>query len=187
MIGVWEELQLRPEKGAERLISEYSDRLYKTAYRLCSNSATAEDLVCRTFVQALNNRGSFASEKRYFAWLCTVLINFYRQDLRRKPIGALVYGEDLSDVEATVLSPGEEVVGLDEAELVKKAVGLLSPPLREVVVLYYFEGLGLQEVADILGVPLGTVKFRHHAARKKLCAHVTRLFGEKRGPSLQNG
>lgn len=187
MMEVWEELRSRPEKGAERLISEYSDRLYKTAYRLCSNSATAEDLVCRTFVQALNNQGSFGSEKQYYAWLCKVLVNFYRQDLRRKSTDALVYGEDLSAVEATVLLPSEEVVGLDEAELVKRAVGLLSPPLREVVALYYFEGLSLQEVADILGIPLGTAKFRLHEARKKLCAHVTRLFGEKRDPRQQDG
>ena len=180
MTDIWDELRNRPEKGAERLISEYSDRLYKTAYRLCSNSATAEDLVCRTFIQALSHQGCFESEKKYFAWLCTILVNFYRQDLRRSSSSALVYGEDLSEVESASPTPSEEVVGLDEAALVKKAVGLLSPPLREVVALYYFDGLGLQELANILGLPLGTVKFRLHAARKKLCEHVTRLFGEKR-------
>ena len=121
-----------------------------------------------------------ARSLKYFAWLCTILVNFYRQDLRRSSSSALVYGEDLSEVESASPTPSEEVVGLDEAALVKKAVGLLSPPLREVVALYYFDGLGLQELANILGLPLGTVKFRLHAARKKLCEHVTRLFGEKR-------
>ena len=111
---IWEELESDPDRGAVALVSTYADRLYRLAYRLCSNSATAEDLAFRTLSRALTSVGrDFGDEKAFFAWLCTILVNFYRQDLRRKGANALVFPETLPEVTESCGDRPSHPVGTD--------------------------------------------------------------------------
>lgn len=175
---IWEELESDPDRGAVALVSTYADRLYRLAYRLCSNSATAEDLAFRTLSRALTSVGrDFGDEKAFFAWLCTILVNFYRQDLRRKGANALVFPETLPEVTDTRVLPDAEICARSDHETLRAVVADLSPLLREATVLRYFEDLSIPEIAEILGVPEGTVKFRLHAARQKIRQVLTKRFG----------
>ncbi|MCR5752107.1 MAG: sigma-70 family RNA polymerase sigma factor [Kiritimatiellae bacterium] len=138
---VWEEIRLKPESGARALVEAYSERLYKLAYRLCSNSATAEDLAIRTIARAVRASGEFASEANYFSFLCSILVNLHRDDLRLKGANALVFVEDVPEVHDEVPNPAESLVAKSDADEVRAAVASLSPLLRETVVLRYYSGL----------------------------------------------
>ena len=176
-MSIWEEVEVDPERGAASLVAAYADRLYRTAYRLCSNAATSEDLVFRTLTRAVTASGrAFADERAYFSWLCTILVNFHRQDLRLKGHNALVFSDTLPEVEADAPDPGEALSIRADHEAIREAVASLTPLLRETAVLRYYDDLSVPEIAEVQGVPEGTVKFRLHEARRKVRQILTQRF-----------
>ncbi len=157
-----------PEDGAKALVAAYAERLYRFAYRLCSDPSLSEDLAMRTIVRALGANGSFASEEAYFTFLCAILVNLHRDDLRLKAANALDFMEEPPDAEDARPDPAEALSAKSDAEIVRRAVSRLSPLLREAVVMRYFGGLSVAEIASALAVPEGTVKFRLSEARRKI-------------------
>ena len=117
---IWEEIQVDPEKGAERLVAEYGERLYATAFRICLNETDAEDLVQRTFVQVLRRIGSFKGDSSFVTWMCAILVNFYRMDKRGKARNALVLDETEADERPdTDPDPAESLARRDEAAVLR--------------------------------------------------------------------
>ncbi len=174
---IWE--QLNTEEGAKGLVRDYAGRLYGLAYRLCGNAATSEDLAMRTIERAVRSSGVFASEKAFFAFLCTILVNLHRDDLRLKAANALAFMEKLPEAEDGHPDPAEALALKADAEAIRNAVGRLSPLLRETVVLRYYSDLSIAETANALGVPEGTVKFRLSEARRKIRAILTQRPDDK--------
>ena len=146
----------------------YEGRLYKTAFRLCSNATTAEDLTARTIVQAVRCIDQFDETISFFGWLCKILTNFYRMDVRKKGANALMFMEELPETMDTSPNPAEVLDAKTDALAVRNAVERLSPALREAVVLRYFDELPEAEVAKALETTVGAVKVRLHVARRKL-------------------
>jgi RNA polymerase sigma-70 factor (ECF subfamily) len=176
-VQIWE--QLNTEEGAKGLVRDYAGRLYGLAYRLCGNAATSEDLAMRTIERAVRSSGVFASEKAFFAFLCTILVNLHRDDLRLKAANALAFMEKLPEAEDGHPDPAEALALKADAEAIRNAVGRLSPLLRETVVLRYYSDLSIAETANALGVPEGTVKFRLSEARRKIRAILTQRPDDK--------
>ena len=176
-MDVWEQIRSDPEEGAKALVAAYSGRLYRLAFRLCSDSAMSEDLSMRTLARAVKAQGEFASESAYFSFLCTILVNLHRDDLRLKGANALVFTDAVPDVEDERLDPGEALAAKSDAEAVRLAVSRLSPILRETVVLRYFGGLSVSDMAAALAVPEGTVKFRLSEGRHKIREFLTQRKG----------
>ena len=97
---IWQEIRKDQESGAKRLVSAYGDRLFAAAALLCRNDSDAEELVFRTFEQAIRKVDTFEPTGDFFNWLYAIMLNFRRMDLRRKrveliPLGGLA---DLSSV-----------------------------------------------------------------------------------------
>ena len=159
---VWREIRKSAERGAERLVAEYGDRIYAAATLLCHNDGDAEDLTFRTFEQAVKKIRQFQPTGDFFSWLYRILLNFYRMELRKNRPNIVLVGapQDLPSV--AMENPG------NAEEDVREAVGRLPPPLRETVVLKYFRGLSVEEIAESLSIPPGTVKSRLFTARQIL-------------------
>ena len=174
---IWEKIRSAPESGAKELVASYSERLYKLAFRLCSNVSQAEDLAMRTLVRAMRAERDFPSEAAYFSFLCTICVNLYRDDLRLKGANALVFVEDLPEQEDERPDPAASLIAKSDAEAVRTAIAQLSPVLRETVVLRYFSELSVADIAEALVVPEGTVKFRLSEARRKIGQILTQRFG----------
>ena len=174
---IWEKIRSEPESGAKELVATYSERLYKLAFRLCSNASQAEDLAMRTLARAMRAERDFPSDAAYFSFLCTILVNLHRDDLRLKGANALVFMEDIPEREDERPDPAASLIAKSDAEAVRKAIGQLSPVLREAVVLRYFSELSVADVAEALVVPEGTVKFRLSEARRKIEQILTQRFG----------
>lgn len=173
----------RGDLGAMRvLIERYKDDLLRFLFRLVGERAAAEDVFQETFLQIYQSSDTFDIERRFRPWLFTIAANKGRDYLRKKirrreldldaPVGGRGGGNggeasattfvDLLEIE---VDPPEARLSAGEREvLVQRALAGLSPALKEILLLAYFQRLSYVQIADELGIPLGTVKSRLHAA-----------------------
>lgn len=164
--------------GTRRLVAEYGNRLYSMALDLCGNSVDAEDLTFMTFERAVEKIGQYDASRSMLPWLCGILINFWKMRLRKKGANALVFEENSIDVELDAPTPDEVLVRKQDAAVVEAAVRTLPPDYRNVVILRYYEELSIEEIAEIMKLPVGTVKSRLHAARGMLRRILSRTFSD---------
>ncbi len=140
-------------------IAELANRYYGDVYRFCGRrvgSDLAADAAQETFLTAQRSLAKFRGESAAKTWLLGIANNECRRQLkmkRREPL----------PITLTPPTPGHESSSVDR-QVLQQALDKLSPILREVVVLHELDELTYQEAADILGVPVGTVKSRLHAA-----------------------
>lgn len=179
--------------GAYRsLVERYHDDLVRFLIRFLGDRALADDVFQETFLQVYQSAGTFDPERRFRPWLFTIAANKGRDMLRKKGRrqevdlhasvdGGQGEGRSASFVdlmEVRVESPQSGVLSEEQDRLVDRALSALSPPLREILLLAYFQRLSYQQVAEELGIPLGTVKSRLHAAVAAFAASWRRLTGE---------
>ncbi len=164
---VWQEIRQNQERGAERLVSEFGNRLYAAAFLLCRNGHDAEELTFRTFDQAIKKIALYDPNRSFFTWLYAIALNFRRMDLRRRRTEVLPMGAptELPEVSNDAFA---ELLGQSGSDEVVAAVAKLPKEQRETVVLRYFDDCPLDVIAEALGVPVGTVKSRLHTARATL-------------------
>jgi RNA polymerase sigma-70 factor (ECF subfamily) len=138
------------------------DRLYATAVLILRDHALAEDAIQETIVRAWRDLPSLRDPEKFDAWLRRLLTNVCRDEGRRqRRRGAEITLLPLH--EPAVDDSSEALVSQDALE---RAFRRLSGDQRAVVVLHYYDGLSQREVADAMGLPLGTVKSRlFHATR----------------------
>lgn len=157
------------------LVRRYQQELFAFLQRFVGDAATAEDLFQETFVQVHRNAESFDPERRFRPWLFTIAANKARDYLRsagRRTTQSLdnVTGSDeeattfLDLMQSSAPPPVSELVAAEDIAKVQEVLKAMPAIYREVLVLSYFHRFAYKEMADMLGVPLGTVKSRLHAA-----------------------
>lgn len=150
--------------SAQDAVLRYLDHLYRFALRLTGESSRAEDLTQETTVRALERQNAILLSPR--AWLFRILyhtfVDQYRRDQQRGMPDEDTYGE--AEVEGLV----DTIPALVAIEDVRNAIGDLPEEFRAVVWLSDAEGFRLQEIAEILRCPLGTVASRLARARRQL-------------------
>lgn len=161
----------------EQLVAKYSRHVYAVAYRLTGSDADAKDLAQEAFVRVWRAWNRIDPEARLEGWLYQIVKNLYIDLLRRRK-GPKVYSldEPMATAEGEVArdraDPGADVeqIILDASidKRIQQALLALSADLRMVVVLADVEGYGYEEIAGMIGVPIGTVKSRLHRARHAL-------------------
>lgn len=156
------------------------DTLYRVALRLTANPTAAEDLVQDTILRALRGWASFRPGSNARAWLVTILrnqfISGWRSARRAGPSVDLEAIPELSDPDDPD-PEGHFFANLVDDEVLR-ALDQLPEEFREVVVLSDLEGLPYGEVAEALGIPLGTVKSRIFRARRILQGQLRRYAEE---------
>lgn len=162
--------------GFETLVRRYSRELYQFVLRFTSSSAAAEDVVQEAFLQVHLSAASFDPSRRFKPWLFTIAANKARDWLRgcsrrsEVPLDARVGGEQDRERSFADLLAGEEppahqqVEAEEQRRAVQQVIEHMPDPLREVLVLAYYHRFPYKELAEVLDVPLGTVKSRLHAA-----------------------
>lgn len=163
------------------VINALKHPVYRFALRLCRDSATAEDITQQTFLAVWQSIGSFRCRSKFSTWVFGIA---YRQYLllRRQGEHAVEtvpleewHQSDRSDVS----DMSDMVLQNAERERIRRAVYALPDPYREVVCLVYLEGFTCSEAAEVLDVPIGTVKSRINGALKIL----RERFGESEDPA----
>jgi RNA polymerase sigma-70 factor (ECF subfamily) len=175
-------LHVDGQPGAiDELIRRHRDELFGYLVRFTGSRALAEDVFQETFLQIHLSAATFDVDRRLKPWLYTIATNKARDArrwLRRRPSVSLdtpVGGSD-DPVSMVDLMPsdGEDpqgpLQGAEQSERVRAVVDRLGDTQREVLLLTYFQRMPYAQVADILNIPVGTVKSRLHGA--------VRAFGE---------
>lgn len=168
-----------PASDFEALLAGVLEQAYGTAMRLTGNAADAEDLVQDAALLAHRGFGSFTTGSNFRAWFYRILLNrFYSNYRRQRRTGVAVDLEDTPELylyeqaEAAGLKPSEDsaaaLIDRLDAEAVEQALAALPDEFRAAATLYFMQDLPYQEIAEILDVPIGTVRSRLHRARRML-------------------
>ncbi len=173
-------LLLRAQKGDadafEELVRAFEGTVYHLALRQLGSREDAEDAAQEVFLKAYTALGSFRGESRFSVWLYRITNNVCIDMLRRRRETVSLSGEDEDGAETELALPDErfDPVALAERkdlrEQVGKALRQLPPDAREILLLRELGGQRYDEIAETLGLDIGTVKSRIFRARKKLCA-----------------
>lgn len=157
-------------REARKKLQGQRTRLYRIAYAWTHNPALADDLVQETLTKALTKSAQLRDPAAGDAWLFSILANCYYDYFRRDRAT-----EDIASVELThEASPEVESSEQEIARKVRTAVARLPDAQRQTVTLVDLEGFSYTEVAQILGVPIGTVMSRLCRARAALKAMLCR-------------
>jgi RNA polymerase sigma-70 factor (ECF subfamily) len=168
------------EAAYRELLRRYERPVYSLIYRMVRDRELAEDLTQETFVKVLNALDRYRPEFKFSSWIFKIANNAAIDQLRRRELDTLSLegGPDATTpdrLEATSLQVGSPTESpLDELEArelgaaIEHAIGRLRPEYRACIILRHVEGRAYDEIADILGLPLGTVKTYIHRARAEL-------------------
>ena len=174
---IWEEIKADPNSGAKRLVVEYGDRLYDAAVRLCLDDDAAQELVSRTLLRAIERIDLFRGGSMLYTWLYTILVNFWRMELRKRKSEKVVFTDEIPDRPDESPDPFEALAAKADAQAIREAVGRLPALYRAVTVFRYFDDMTVPEIARVLGIPEGTVKFRLHKAKAMMRRHLAQTIG----------
>lgn len=162
------------------LIRKYQDRLYNGMVHLVRSEAEAEDIVQEAFVLAMTRLDSFQGNSQFYTWLYRIAYNTAITRIRRrKPTVPLVSRDGEYRLELEDGGPGPEA-GLhlaERAEILGRALERLSEEHRAILTMREIQELDYEAIAEILELPVGTVRSRLHRARSQLKAQLELLLG----------
>ena len=161
------------------LLARYQNRLYRYLLRWVREQASAEDLFQQTWLRVIEKIGRFDARRSFDAWLFAVARNLAVDHLRRyRPDSLDEPREDslplLERCAADAPSAIEHVLQFEQAALVQRALESLPPIHREILSLRFEEEMKLEEIAEVLAIPLSTVKSRLGRALERLRAACLR-------------
>ena len=171
------------------LVRRYQSRIVNLA-RALANDADAEDLAQDAFIRAYRGIGRFRGDSTFKTWLYRIAINVIHSHMDHRRRWSRIWGRSLDDGLADVQHAGFSQAGFDEAlvarDAIDRALAKLSPDLRVAVALRDLQGLEYREIADTLGIPIGTVEsriFRGRQVLKPLLAPLADPSTDRRRPA----
>jgi RNA polymerase sigma-70 factor (ECF subfamily) len=170
------------------LVELYKDKIYHLGYRMLNQKQEAEDVVQETFLRVYTNLEKYDENQKFSTWIYRIATNLCIDRLRkRKPsysIDAEMTDGEGTDWHAMLASndagPDEELI-LSETQLnIREAIQTLPDKYKTVVILRYLHDMSLQEISDVLEMPVTTVKTRVHRGREFLRKKLDAEYGVKR-------
>lgn len=150
----------------EELVTRHQRAVMGTAYKVTKNKFSAEDASQDAFVSAWMNLCELRDASKFGSWVCSFAKNCARTLERH--YRAAIPDISLNTLDGFEPAEEDELFAEDDLENVRHSVDLLSEKIRETVRLHYFEGKSVAEIAEMLSVPVGTVKWRLSEGRKQL-------------------
>ena len=171
------------------LVAKYQDRIYNLILRMCPRTADAEELAQEAFLKAMERIGQFRGQSRFYTWLFRIAANLtisHRRRGGRLRFQSLTGPEEFDGSQADGLTaalaeqrnpgPMASAMSAESARRVDQALAEIDDEFRVVVVLRDIEEMDYGEIADVLDLPIGTVKSRLHRARCMLRAKLADLI-----------
>jgi len=175
------------EKAYRELLDRYQRPVFSLIYRMVRDREQAEDLAQETFVKVFNHLESYNPKYKFSSWIFKIASNLAIDALRKREpqmvsLDGSPHAETAEQIEATRITvesgdqnPEEFLEAKELGEEIEKAIGMLRAEYRTAVLLRHVEGRPYEEIADIMGIPLGTVKTYIHRARTELREHLAHL------------
>jgi RNA polymerase sigma-70 factor (ECF subfamily) len=185
------ELVTRAQQGSEKayreLLGRFQRPVFSIIYRMIRDREQAEDLAQETFVRVFNNIDRYDPRYKFSSWIFKIATNLTIDHIRRKELDTVsidgsrnaVTAEQIEATSITIASPDENPEELLEAkelgEEIESAISKLRPEYRAAILLRHVDGREYQEIAEILSLPLGTVKTYIHRGRNELREQLQHL------------
>ncbi len=178
------------------LVGRYQNRVYNAAFRILNNTHEAEEVVQDTFIKLLQNIDKFRNDASFAAWLFKISHNLCIDALRgrQRKVALQVMSfdpqsiseDDTGDSALNVVSqiadtdpgPAQRIDNLEEQDTIARSLELLPETQRTVLVLHDIEGFSYQEISDIVGANIGTVRSRLHYGRLKMRELLNPYFNQ---------
>jgi RNA polymerase sigma-70 factor (ECF subfamily) len=193
MTSTDEELVARSISGDQdsfnQLILRWERPIYALAYRTIGREEDARDVCQETFLRAFRALPGFRGQAKFSSWLYRIALNLCRDWIRReRRTGFVQPPEDVDLMEMIAAAePSESIEDLvarkDQVRLVERAMALLPEEQRTAIVLKEYHGLTFQEIADLLGCPLSTVKTRLYQGLSVLRRELGKAAVGPKGPA----
>ena len=188
-----EDLMSHFQKGTveafDILVNRYKDPLTNYIYRFIGDLKECEDLLQETFLRVYRNRHSYRRIAKFSTWLYTIAGNLarseYRKRRRRKLYSLQSINREDEEYEMEVpdetFSPDKHTEGAIQDYHIQEALARIPEEFREVVVLRDVQQLSYEEIANITGLPMGTVKSRINRGRTKLQSLLKDIYSVEEG------
>jgi RNA polymerase sigma-70 factor (ECF subfamily) len=167
----------------EEIYAQHASRLYTLAVRMLGNAADAEDLLQEIFLTAYRKLASFRGNSSLGTWLYRLGVNACLDHLRSRGARNRQRTESLEADDSPVMSTTDQALSLSQFDL-ERAIRALPPAARTAFVLHDVEGFAHHEIAEMLGVAVGTSKSQVHKARLRIREY---LLQSDAGPSAGTG
>jgi RNA polymerase sigma-70 factor (ECF subfamily) len=178
----------------EELFHRHRERVYRVAFRYTRNRDDALDLLQEVFVKAYRALKDFDGRASFATWITRIAMNAGVDRIRRGKAEVVEYRDDLANPgggEAPLRGPGcnpaQDALRRELGDQIREAVARLSEKHRSVFLLHAVDGLSYREIADTLGIAIGTVMSRLHYARRYLRDHLEGYLGQDGEAARQEG
>jgi RNA polymerase sigma-70 factor (ECF subfamily) len=175
------------EQAYRELLGRYQRPVFSLVYRMVRDRELAEDLAQETFVRVFNHIDNYNPKYKFSSWIFKIASNLAIDNLRKKgpdtvSLDGSRYARTDEEVEASRISvasadesPEELLEAKELGQEIEGAIGRLRPEYRTAILLRHVEGRPYEEIAEIMDVPLGTVKTYIHRARTELRDQLAHL------------
>jgi len=179
------------EAAFREIVSRYKDSLYAFLRYFLNRHDLVEDVFQETFLQLFTSRESFDTSRALRPWLFTIAANKAKDALRKQqrtaaiPIGTIAESQEfsfddvLNALTSDTTTPYDKLQKGETSAQVRKIIANMPENLREILVLAYFNRFSYKQMAQILSIPIGTVKSRLHTAVGRFAKDWKAAFGSK--------
>ncbi|MEK9943519.1 MAG: sigma-70 family RNA polymerase sigma factor [Gammaproteobacteria bacterium] len=153
------------------LFSKYNNKLYASLLAFTKSQDLAEDLTQKTFIRVWKKIETFRGDSSLFTWIYRIAINLAKNEFSSKQAknqGITDNIDDTYDIESSVSSPESHAIEAESMQAVMDFIASLPTDLREAISLREFDGKSYEEIAQITGSPIGTVRSRIFRAREEI-------------------
>lgn len=165
------------KEAFEQLVLRHKDRVYTLACRVLGDHGEAEDVAQETFLRAYERLADFRGDARFSTWLYRICYNLCVNRFQR--INRDASNDSAPDtVSNSTNGSCDQLLAKEQQQLLNWALSRLKAELREVVLLYHTDHLSYEEIASVLGHPVGTVRSRLHRGRGELKTILRPYFAE---------
>lgn len=169
---------------AQDLFETYSPYVYRVALFISKSKVLADDITQETFIRIYEKYDTYNKERPIEPWIYQITLNVSRNLLRKRKWLSFLSKVPEREVTETIES---HLVKNEEDQALWNEINKLSNKYQEIIILHYYTGLKHIEIAEVLGIPVGTCKSRLHTATKQLRKNLSghQLFKSYGGESVE--
>jgi RNA polymerase sigma-70 factor (ECF subfamily) len=161
-------IRAQDQEACVLLVREHHAPIYRLLFHLCRDPHQAEDLVQETFASAWKSLETFNGTSPIGTWLHRIAYRKFLDARRRRPDPGSTADTAIDPIDKRATDPVAMALVDEDSKQLYEALSRLNPDEREVVVLHYLQGMSCQQIAEIIGVPAGTVRWRKSNSLKNL-------------------
>jgi len=167
-------------KAFEILFTIHKSRIYNYALKMTADREVAKEITQEVFVRAYKNLGKLRQKEIFNIWIMKIAVNLVKDFFKRKAKDSAVFESNLPDdwanspqnFRSSAHSPEEIVIKNEKKNAILRSLQGLKPDFREILLLYYVEGLSLRDISFTAQIPEGTVKSRLSRGRAELVKKI---------------